>query len=161
MKAIITLFLVILTTANLSAQKDYYSSYELLILQGKRNIDKMLGPEMPERIGKDRAVLYYQSSVRDLDEDQKYFALLKVGKDIMHVSKYKSTNPHYKEVLADMKRLFMQIQLPGVKILDYKNGNLKYQTLTSSTKKYIVTFSVDEVTKDLEIWVFANWDQSK
>lgn len=161
MKTVFTLFLLIISAANLSAQKDYYSSYELLILQGKRNFDKMLGAEMSERIGKDRADLYYQSSVRDLDEDQKYFALLKIGKDIMHVSKYKSTNPHYKEVLRDMKSLFMKIQLPRVRILDYKSSGSTYQTLVSSTEKYILTMGVDEVTKELEIWVFANWDQPK
>ncbi len=143
------------------AQKNYDASYELLILQGQRNFDKLVGPEMPERISSDRKDLYYKSLANQLDEDQKYFALLKISKDLMHVSKYKSDNPNYKEVLRDMKSLFMKIQLPRVRIMDYKSNGITYQTLVSATEKYILTMGVDDVTKDLEIWVFANWDQPK
>ena len=161
MKTIISLFFLIIA-CNLTAQKNYDISYELLIRQGKTNFDKMVGPEMPERISADRSDLYFQSSVKHLDEDQKYFALLKISKDLMHVSKYKYDNPNYKEVLRDMKSLFMKIQLPRVQILDYKSKGTSYQTLVSSTGKYIMTMSIDDdTTKELSIWIFANWDQPK
>ena len=155
------MFLIILTNSHLSAQKDYFSSYELLISEGKRNFDGLLGGEMKERMTAARTDVYNISLVKDLDEDQKFFALLKSSVDLMHVSRYKSTNPKYKEVLSNIKRLFFQIQLPNVKILNYKSGNLNYQTLLSETKKPILTMNIDETTNNLEIWVYANWDQPK